>query len=143
MRLSLLSYSYSRLNQNLAKLICTGRDIEHRELELRFNKESCVWEMLSDSLDSPENLLPQEMEKLLDFMKQKEYFHGTSTELATQFNAHASTNMSVKGMKQMMNRWRYSLREHGLTFHNRRSNGLRSVEVSFSLPVTDSDASDA
>lgn len=124
-------------NQNLARLICTGRDIEHRELELRFNKESCVWEMLSDSLDSPENLLPQEMEKLLEFMKQKEYFHGTSTELAIQFNAHANLNMSVKGMKQMMNRWRYSLREHGMTFHNRRSNGLRSVEVSYALPVTE------
>ena len=124
-------------NQNLAKLICTGRDIEHRELELRFNKETCVWEMLSDSMDSPENLLPQEMEKLVEFMKQKEYFHGTSTELATQFNAHANSNMSVKGMKQMMNRWRYSLREHGLTFRNHRSNGLRSVEVSYSLPVTE------
>lgn len=123
-------------NQNHAKLICTGRDIEHRELELRFNKDACVWEKLSDSLDSPENLLPQEMEKLLEFMKQKEYFHGTSTELATQFNAHTNLNMSVKGMKQMMNRWRYSLREQGLTFHNRRSNGLRSVEVSYSLPMT-------
>ena len=124
-------------NQNHAKLICTGRDIEHRELELRFNKETCVWEMLSDSLDSPENLLPQEMEKLVEFMKQKEYFHGTSTELANQFNAYADLNMSVKGMKQMMNRWRYSLREQGLTFHNHRSNGLRSVEVSYSLPVTE------
>lgn len=123
--------------QNLAKLICTGRDIEHRELELRFNKETCVWEMLSDSLDSPENLLPQEMEKLLGFMKQKVYFSGTSTELATQFNAYANLNMSVKGMKQMMNRWRYSLREQGLTFHNHRSNGLRSVEVSHALPVTE------
>lgn len=124
-------------NQNHAKLICTGRDIEHLELELRFNKEACVWEMLSDSLDSPENLLPQEMEKLLEFMKQKAYFSGTSTELATQFNAYANSNMSVKGMKQMMNRWRYSLREQGLVFHNHRSNGLRSVEVSYCLPVTE------
>ena len=124
-------------NQNHARLICTGRDIEHRELELRFNKESCVWDMISDSLDSPENLLPQEMEKLLEFMKQEEYFHGTSTELAAQFNEYANLNMSVKGMKQMMNRWRYSLREQGLTFHNHRSNGLRSVEVSYSLPVTE------
>ena len=124
-------------NQNHAKLICTGRDIEHWELELRFNKETCVWDMISDSLDSPENLLPQEMEKLLEFMKQEEYFHGTSTELAAQFNEYANLNMSVKGMKQMMNRWRYSLREQGLTFHNHRSNGLRSVEVSYSLPVTE------
>lgn len=124
-------------NQNLAKLICTGRDIEHRELELRFDKDACVWEMLSDSLDSPENLLPQEMEKLLEFMKQKAYFNGTSTELASQFNAYANMNMAVKSLKQMMNRWRYSLREQGLTFHNHRSNGLRSVEVSYSPPVTE------
>ncbi len=120
-------------NQNTAKLICTGRDIEHRELELRFNKENCVWEMLSDSMESPENLLPHEMEKLLQFMKQEVYFNGTSTELASQFNAYANLNMAVKSLKQMMNRWRYSLREQGLTFRNHRSNGLRSVEVSFSL----------
>ena len=67
-------------NQNHARLICTGRDIEHRELELRFDKTTCIWELLSDSLNSPENLLPQEMKMLLTFMKQKEYFHGTSTE---------------------------------------------------------------
>ena len=70
-------------------------------------------------------------------MKQKEYFHGTSTELANHFNAYANLNMSVKGMKQMMNRWRYSLREHGVTFHNHRSNGLRSVEGAYALPVTE------
>ena len=83
-------------NQNLARLICTGRDIEHRELELRFNKETYVWEMLSDSLDSPENLLPQEMEKLLEFMKQKVYFNGTSTELANHFNAYANLNLGYR-----------------------------------------------
>lgn len=124
-------------NQNHARLICTGRDIEHRELELRFDKATCIWELLSDSLNSPENLLPQEMKMLLTFMKQKEHFHGTSTELATQFNAHTNLNMTVKGMKQMMNRWRYSLQEQGLTFRNHRSNGLRSVEVFYSLPVTE------
>lgn len=124
-------------NQNHARLICTGRDIEHRELELRFDKATCIWELLSDSLNSPENLLPQEMKMLLTFMRQKEHFYGTSTELATQFNAHANLNMTVKGMKQMMNRWRYSLQEQGLTFRNHRSNGLRSVEVFYSLPVTE------
>ena len=106
--------------------------------------------LLDMDLNAPrfcvQNFLPQglsilggapKMEKLLEFMKQKEYFHGTSTELANQFNEYANLNMSVKGMKQMMNRWRYSLREQGLTFHNHRSNGLRSVEVSYSLPVTE------
>ncbi len=124
-------------NQNIAKLICTGRDIEHRELELRFDKESSVWELLSDSLESPENLLPREMELLLAFMKERVSFCGTSTELAEQFNAYAGLNVAVKSLKQMMNRWRHLLQENGLTFRNRRSNGQRSVEVFFSLPVTE------
>ncbi len=124
-------------NQSTAKLICTGRDIEHRELGLRFNKDTSVWELLSDSLDNPENLLPREMEMLLAFMKEKQSFIGTSTELADQFNAHTKLNMAVKSLKQMMNRWRHLLQENGLTFRNHRSNGVRSVEVSYLLPVTE------
>lgn len=36
-------------SQNTALMICTGRDVEHRELELRFSKERCVWDLVSDS----------------------------------------------------------------------------------------------
>lgn len=122
-------------NQSTAKLICTGRDIEHRELELRFSKESSVWELISDSLDSPENLLPREMELLLRYMTEQKSFKGSSTELARQLNSYGNLNLSAKGMKQMMNRWRYALTELGLTFQNHRSNGQRFVEVSFCPPV--------
>ena len=124
-------------NQNCAKLVCTGRDIEHRELELRFSKESCTWEMLSDSLECPEVLLPPEMGMLLEFMTQEKYFTGTSTELANRLNAYGNLHVSAKGLKQMMNRWRYPLQEQGLTFHNHRSNGQRSVDVSCCPPVTE------
>ena len=31
--------------QNAALLVCTGRDVEYRELELRFSKERCVWDL--------------------------------------------------------------------------------------------------
>ena len=126
--------------QNAAKLICTGRDIEYRELELRFSKDTCIWELLSDSLDAPENLMPQEMVKLLAFMQVTVFFCGTNTELAERFNAYAGFHLAAKSLKQMMNRWRYELQEHGVTYDNRRSNSQRVVEVRFR---DSSDGSDA
>ena len=129
--------------QNAAKLICTGRDIEYRELELRFSKDTCTWELLSDSLDTPENLLPQEIVKFLSFMRGILFFCGTNTELAEQFNEYAGLNLATKSLKQMMNRWRYELQEHGVTYDNRRSNSQRLVEVRYSSAGDSSDESDA
>ena len=48
--------------------------------------------------------------------------------------------MAAKSLKQMMNRWRYELQEHGVTYDNRRSNSQRLVEVRFR---DSSDGSDA
>jgi hypothetical protein len=44
----------SRRNQSGATLICTGRDIEYRELELNFTKDTCRWELIADSTEMPE-----------------------------------------------------------------------------------------
>ena len=40
-----------------ATLYCSGRDIEDREIELSFDKDSCTWNFVSDSSDNPEMLL--------------------------------------------------------------------------------------
>ena len=125
------------------KLTCTGRDVEDRELELWFNKESCTWELQSDSLESPEKLLPEEMQRFISFMAEVKNFSGSNTELAEQFNAYAELTMTAKSLKQMMNRWRLQLREQGITFRNRRSKSQRLVEVFFSSDGDTSDASDA
>ena len=67
--------------QNAALLVCTGRDVEYRELELRFSKERCVWDLVSDSAEKPEQLLPQEMNLFLEYMKEVRFFSGGNTEL--------------------------------------------------------------
>ena len=56
----------SKRSQNNATLICTGRDLEYRELELNFNKDDCVWNLISDSLENPDMLLPDEINLLID-----------------------------------------------------------------------------
>ena len=42
----------------------------------------------------------------------------------------------------MMNRWRYSLEEYGVQFTNRRSNGQRLVDISYSADRDESAVSD-
>ena len=62
--------------QSGAALICTGRDIEYRELELRFESAECSWELLSDSAEDPAMLLPPELGDLVDFMRKYTILYG-------------------------------------------------------------------
>lgn len=119
----------SRRNASGATLICTGRDTKYRELELQLSEDTCVWKLKSDSLENPKMILPDEMLMLIKFMKKTVSFKGSNTEFTEQFNSYSGKSVSVKGFKQMMNRWRYSLEEHGVRFENRRSNGLRLLDI--------------
>ena len=67
--------------ENTATLICTGRDIEQRELFLEFNKETFLWELIT-SVEIAQLIIPDEIFLLSDFMKSVTSFTGTATELA-------------------------------------------------------------
>lgn len=123
-------------SQDIATLVCAGREIDNRELELRFSKDSFQWELLSDSLDSPENLLPESMKSLIRFMENTVSFSGSNTELAESFSNFSGQAWAPKSLKQLMNRWRYVLQEQGVTFRSYRSNGERLVEVIYAPAVT-------
>lgn len=67
--------------ENTAKLICTGRDIEQRELFLEFNKESFIWELIAP-IEIEQLVISDEIFLLSDFIKTVTTFSGTATELA-------------------------------------------------------------
>lgn len=116
----------SRRSQANATLCCTGRDIEYREIELKFSKEKCVWEMESDSLETPSLLLPDEINKLVDFMKMQKSFAGSNTELTEKYISFSAVNISVKALKQLMNKWRYQMEEQFVFYRSYRSNARRA-----------------
>lgn len=98
--------------------------------------------MVSDSLENPRLILPEEMILLIEFMKQVVSYSGSNTELAERFNSFTGKSVTSKGLKQMMNRWHYALEEHGVRFENHRSNGHRFVEVCYSPAGDESAVSD-
>lgn len=80
----------SKRNAQGATLICTGRDIEYREMELKLSKENCAWEMVSDSIENPQLILPEEMISLIKFMKQIVSYSGSNTEFAEPITTSCS-----------------------------------------------------
>ena len=123
-----------------ARLICTGRDVEHRELELRFDRNACRWELVADSLEQPELLLPKELAAFIAFMREVRFYTGTNSNLTDVLNQRNGFQLTPKGLKQLMNRWRQTLQDQGVTYENTRSNGTRYVEIHFSALESDASA---
>ena len=121
----------SKRSENLATLVCTGRDIEHRELELRFSQKDFVWEVKSDSREQPEKMLPTEMELLVNFMKEQKDFDGSNNDFANRFNEATGSDITAKTLKQMMSRWRYELENLGIYFDNYRNNSTRFMKIRY------------
>lgn len=130
----------SKRNADSATLYCTGRDVEDRQIELQFSKKDFVWKMLRDSMENREMLLPKEMELLIDFMKVQKSYSGSNTEFCEMYNAHTEQSISPRGLKRLMNLWRYSLEEFGLSYRSHRSNGVRLLEVNCSSSDRDESA---
>ena len=131
----------SKRNANCATLFCTGRDIESREIEIQLKKENCEWELKSDSLEEPTLSQPEEITSLIEMMKQLQSFDGGNTELTEKFNSFSGKNISAKALKQIMNKWRYTLEENGVFFNSGRSNGKRYIKTWYLPSATESDES--
>ena len=125
--------------EKAASLYASGRDIRDLTVYLKMNPDNCRWELITDSIIAPEFKLPQEVLGLYHFMKEAKTFSGTNTELAK----YVGNSISPKGLKQMMNRYRYELEKLGVYFQSRRSNGQKFVVVKYlpDLAETDGDPS--
>ena len=130
----------SKRHGDSATLYCTGRDVEDRQMELQFSRKDFVWHVLEDSMENRDMLLPKEMELLIDFMKTQSTYSGSNTEFAERYGSFSGEPISAKALKQLMNKWRYTLEEHGVYFLSHRSNGERILEVNFVSQLRDASA---
>ena len=120
-----------------ATLYCSGRDIEDREIELKFDKDDCTWKFISDSSDNPEMLLPDEINLLIEFMREKKIFVGSNTDFTNEFISFCDKEFDAKSLKRKMNRYRRELEENGVEFQSNRSNGKRVLTISYKSDDSD------
>ena len=102
--------------ENTAKLICTGRDIEGRELFLEFNKNSFVWELL-EPIEMEQLIIPDEIFLLCDFIKSAGGFTGTATELIEKLNLDYSPAILKKRIIKHMEH----LNKNGIHYSENRT----------------------
>lgn len=128
--------------ERLATLYASGRDIRDRKIQLELDTDTCVWTLIADSLTMPETMLPDEMAYVFGFvLRSKNHeFVGTNTELAHHVSIALGKEVNPKGLKQMMNRYRYQLEDLGVFFESKRSNGQKYVVVRY-VPPADGDSS--
>lgn len=121
-----------------ATLHCTGRDIEDREIELHFDKETCTWEYISDSVERPEMVLPKVLQKLVEMMKEISFFSGSNADFLEKFNRYTGTDIKANALKRKMNHWRLDLEELGVTYESGKRDNVRVIDISYEPPSDDS-----
>jgi hypothetical protein len=84
---------------------------------------------------------PEEITLLIEMMKQLQSFDGGNTELTEKFNSFSGKNISAKALKQLMNKWRYTLEENDVFFTSGRSNGKRYIKTWYLPSADESDES--
>ena len=97
------------------------------------NPQSCIWTLISDTLTQPQRNLPDELASLYGFLKvsKEREMVCTNSELASTLSAFMEKEINPKGLKQMMNKYRYELESFGVFFENGKSNGHKYVVVKY------------
>lgn len=113
---------------NKAKLIATGRDIEYRELTLEFDKQSHIWNFISDDSEEDEtyfSFADNTLAEIIDFIKSEQIFIGTATELATRMNTKTLPNILSKKLVQNQK----MLTKLGVEFSSSRTGQKREITL--------------
>ena len=117
-----------------AKLIATGRDIEDTEYTLEFDKQTHIWNFISDDSNEPFSLSADSaLTEVIDFIKIEELFIGTASELAEK--TQTKTRPNILSKKLMQNR--IALDEIGITIANSRTGEKRELTLIYEPPADD------
>ncbi|WP_312637295.1 AAA family ATPase [Oscillibacter sp.] len=106
--------------ENTAALICTGRDIESRELFLGFNKDTFLWELLQP-IEEAEQKVDEAIFLLSDFMKSAVVFTGTATELAERLKLFSGTDCPPAVLKKKIIKHMEYLQRNSISYSDQRS----------------------
>lgn len=112
--------------ENTAKLVCTGRDIEGRELFLEFNKESFIWELI-EPIEIEQLIIPDEVFLLSAFIKSVGAFTGTATELTQTLKLECKPAVLKKRMIKHMGH----LNQNGISYCENRTFDRREFSLCY------------
>lgn len=125
---------------NEATLYCEGRDIESREIKLKFDSEQHRWICIADNITQPEKFDDEIITALISMMREEKSFCGTPTELTNKINCYTAhkyiANVVSKKILQSASR----LEKQNILFEMKRTNGTRKIIVEYVSDDSDDSA---
>ena len=116
------------MNRENATLYCVGRDIENREIALKFDSDQHRW--ISDEiLSEKENKNKVFIETIFDFMVERKNFVGTATELVNLIAPRFETEIFPNRLTRDLVQNAYELSDYGIKFSSERSHGARRIRL--------------
>lgn len=120
--------------ENRAMLICTGRDIEQRELMLEFNKKTFLWELL-EPIEIERSQVDELIILLSDFIKSVGIFTGTATELVESLKIECNPSALKKKIIKHMS----YLTENNIIYSENRTFERREFTLAYNANDTMTD----
>ncbi len=114
-----------------AKLTCTGRDIDERELELQFDTQKHNWILIADSIETPENFMDDILTYCISFIKEEQSFTGKPSELAKAVQSYSNKEISASSLSRKLVQNKIQLADMGIYIKHHRSNGKRLITLKF------------
>ena len=123
--------SESKRGSRTATLYCVGRDIENREIELKFDNNTHRW-ITDEIFSDKENKNKIFIKKIFDFISERKNFVGTATELANLLAPKFDTEIFPNRLTRDMVQNAYELVNYGIKFSYKRRNGQRIISLAAS-----------
>ncbi len=117
----------SKRASDKATLYCTGRDIEYREFDLKFDKLTKLWNLESDSYENPEIMLPDIIGKVYEFIKKEKSFEGRHEDLAKELSAYTTERIVPSVLAKRLKQNANELYNLGVMYDTRKTNGSKLV----------------
>ena len=115
-------------NSDVATLTCVGREVQLKEIKLRF--DSGKWILISDSSTNQELLLPKILQDFISFVKYINYnYTGGNQEFTDKLNSFCNTHYSANHLKRCMNTWKNDLLLFGIRFESGTIPGARTLKI--------------
>lgn len=111
-----------------ATLYCTGRDIEYRELSLRFQKDTHTWG-LTEPVEAETPAVDPEAAFLSAFLKELHSFEGTATELSELLETQTGEKILPSVLSKKLVKYAGELEQSGIRIAAHRTRDARTLHI--------------
>ena len=123
------NFTLARDERNSGKAVmeCVGRDIQYRSLELQFDSDSHLWNLVSDSESANKKPSDNTIALLFDYLKSVVEFVGTATDLASEIEKQTGEAIAANVLARKLVHHQDELAEHGIDYCTHRTHDSKKI----------------